>query len=113
MEKLAKWLIFSVALALVPVLVTFLGQITRGAALTWHEGLGRGELLLIAAGLCASSSGELFTAPSSSRLGKILAGGAALLLLLISAGYFAEVAATLRSQTKVETVVVAQFSLML
>jgi hypothetical protein len=113
LEKLVKWLIFSVVLALIPILVAYLGQITRGVLPPWHETFGRGELLLIAAAMCATSSGELFTASGSSRLGKLLAGGAAIVLLLVSASYFAEVSSSMRSQAAIDTLVVAQLSLFL
>jgi hypothetical protein len=59
LEKLVSWLFFSVLLALVPLLISALIQLTHGQAVNLETTLAHGELLLITAGLCAASAGEL------------------------------------------------------
>ena len=90
-EKLIRWIIFSVLMALVPLLVDVLWIVTRGGTEALTSVLARGELLLITAALCAASVGELFGSGNDRRSRKVISGGAALLILLVSALYFVHV----------------------
>lgn len=110
-EKMAKWTLFSVLMALIPLGVAAVIQATRGDVPAWVDVVGRGELLLITAALCARSCGELFTSAHSSSVDKIVAGGAAIGVLLFTAIYYADVASAIRSSSKIDHQLVALVSL--
>ncbi len=90
-EKVLRWMIFSVVLALIPLLANALITVTFGASLTLTGMLEHGELLLIAAALSAAGAGELFGTSNTNKLKKITAGGGSILILLSAAIYFASI----------------------
>lgn len=110
-EKMAKWALFSVTMALVPLVAAFLAQVTRGNTPPWNEIVGRGELLLITAAICARSAGELFAGRSGGEVEKILAGGGTLVLMLLTAIYFADVASAIRKKDVLDLGMVTYISL--
>lgn len=112
-EKMVKWALFSVVMALVPLVASALSQATRGASPTIAELVSRGELLLITAALCARSCGELFGSNDTQKLPRILAGGAAILVLLLAAIYFSDVTALHRAAVTLNTTVIANTSFVL
>jgi len=93
-NKLIRWLIFSVALALVPLGVGWLIQLTHNQEPTLESLLAHGELLLIAAALCAAAVGELIGSGDALLGRKLVAGGISLVLVVVAAIYFADVAAS-------------------
>ena len=114
-EKLIHWMIFSVLLALVPLVFSAFRLFSRGnfssldASIT--DVLSRGELLLIAAILCAGASGEVFKSGPSFRILKTISTGGAILLLLFSALYFADVTALQLSGGHMDGSLIQQTSL--
>src|SRR5262245_18068067 len=112
-EKFSRWAIFSVTMALVPLGVSALIQATHGLPPKLESTIGHGELLLITAALCARSAGELFGSGADYQIGKIIAGGATLLVMLIAAIYFAHVAASHQSQSSLDLAVVCGTCLVL
>jgi hypothetical protein len=112
-EKMAKWVLFSVTMALIPLVAAYFIQATRGNTPPWIEIVGRGELLLITAALCARSSGELFSAGHGVPLEKIVAGGAAIGVLLFTAIYFADVSSAVRSAALIDYKLVSLLSVFL
>lgn len=96
-EKLVRWCIFSVLLALVPIAFTALRLSTRTDSPPLAESvvhvLARGDLLLIAALLSARASGEILGSGASYRVLKLIANGGATIILLFAALYFADVTA--------------------
>jgi hypothetical protein len=96
-ERLVRWLIFSVVLAIVPLVFAAFRLSSRAQlsllADSVSEILARGDLLLVAAILAARASGEIIGSSSSYRLLKIVANGSAILILLFGALYFADVTA--------------------
>lgn len=111
--RLTKWLIFSVALALVPLVFRLLIQLNAGSALHIDPVLAHGELLLITASLCGASCGELFGSSSAYRIGKLLAGGAAILLLSLAAIVFGAVVSAHHSADPLAPTRTATLSLIL
>lgn len=109
-EKMVKWIIFSVLMALVPLIASALSQATRGSAPMLHELVSRGELLLITAALCARSCGELFGSNESQRVPKLVAGGATIIVMLLAAIYFSDVTASYRASASLDVVVIARTS---
>jgi hypothetical protein len=97
--KLMKWGVFSVLLALVPLGVSWLIQMTHNQNPTLESILAHGELLLITAALCATATGDLIGSGNSLLTGKYVAGGFSLVIVLAAAIYFADIAATLATVT--------------
>jgi hypothetical protein len=91
-EALTKWFIFTVLLALVPIIVGALRQMTLGSAMNLEAVVAQGQLLIVTAALCAKSSGELFGSLSKERaIAKYFAGGVTMFILLIVTAYFSEI----------------------
>lgn len=93
-NKLLKWLIFGVLVALLPILFNLLFALTVGAEVTAARLIGRGELLLIAVGLCSTAMGDLVLAELSVR-GRFWRGvrliltGTCVVVIASSSFYFA------------------------
>ena len=113
-EKVVRWLVFTVLLALVPIAFSIFRLSTRDGSIPLADSVGSvlsgGELLLIAAILCGGAAGELFGAGPRFRVLKVLSSGAAILLLLFSAMYFADVTAIRLSGGTLDNVLVQQTS---
>lgn len=110
-EKLATWFVFSVLMALVPVAAGAAKQMTSDAPLSLGVLVAQGQLLLITAGLCATSLGDLIGSGTSAKIAKILAGGFTLLVLTFAALYFADIAASLAKGEKLNVEVIKNTSL--
>lgn len=90
-EKLVKWLIFGVILALVPLAFVWFCRLIFGQDITLESLLSRGDLLLITAGLCAAGIGEMIGSGGALKGAKIISGGLSVVILLLSALIFAVV----------------------
>lgn len=90
-NTLIRWAIFSVIISLLPFGLSALVSFTNGTPVDWGSFLGRGELLLVAAALCAAAVGELLGTSPQFGAAKILGGGAAIIMLMIASYYFAHV----------------------
>jgi len=112
-EKMVKWAIFSVAMALVPLAASTLSQATRGPLPSIDQLVARGELLLITAALCARSCGELFGSSDVQRVPKLFAGGATVVVMLLAAIYFSDIAASYRAAAVLDAKVIGNTSLVL
>lgn len=110
-EKMVKWVIFSVLMALVPLITAALIQLTRSITPSMDDLIGRGELLLITAALCARSCGELFSSDGGRKTAKVVAGGSTMVILLLTAIYFADVASAVRTKTTIDSGLVAGISI--
>ncbi len=90
LPKLARWLGFTVLIALAPLLAAFLGLRAYSRPSDLKSIAGRGELLLVAAAIGAAAMGELVPFKTRQRtVPKILVTGLTLVLVLISSMYFA------------------------
>ena len=112
-EKLVRWLMFSVVLALIPIAFETLSLLTRGKSATVGQMLEHGELYLVATGLCATATGELFGSGERLPRKKIICGGATIIVLLFAALCFADVSAAQIGGGAVEVDVVRNLSLLL
>jgi hypothetical protein len=95
LSKLARWIVFTVLIALVPLVVAALRVLTHSEPFTLVNVLKHGELLLISTAVGGSAIGELIgsgTLQSSVR--KTLCGGATLVLIMISGMWFADIASS-------------------
>lgn len=92
-EKLTRWLIFNVMIALVPLSAGFLGLQLARQELSLHTLTARGELLLISSAIAAAAVGELIPAGRARATRKLCAGGSCILLVLLSSLFFAAIQA--------------------
>lgn len=114
-NKLLKWLIFGVLVALLPILFNLLFAITVGGELTVGRLIGRGELLLIAVGLCSTALGDLVLAelPVRSRFwrgARLVLTGMCVVVIAASSFYFALVSDRYARQIDVSEEVVVLIS---
>lgn len=98
-EKLSKWFGFGVLVALAPLAVRMIDVIGSPAWLP--PVIGRGELIIVACGLCAAAIGDLISASRGSVPLRILTGALTALLLLTSSIYYGSVSEGLRPAEEV------------
>jgi len=113
LHSLLKWLFFSVALSIVPLLAGAIITATRGGTASIENSLKHGELLIITVSLCATAVGELIGARKKLPIGHTVSGGGALIILLTSAIYFADTSAAISSQAPLDTLQLKTFSIYL
>jgi hypothetical protein len=89
--KLARWFVFSVLIALLPICFTYVYMLTDGKSPSLPDVLARGELLLISVALAADALGDLIASGPSNVGFKIAAGGGCLLTIVFASLYFAVV----------------------
>ena len=109
--KLLRWIIFSVVVALVPLIFNYLRLETRGHEVAVFEVIENGELMLIVAALCAASIGGLIGSSGAFQPLKIAAGGGATVSLMVAALYYADVSAARYSEAVADPASVATVSL--
>lgn len=90
-EKFTIWIIFSVVLALAPLLFNAILTFIGGQSPTFAQLLQNGELLIIAVAIGADAIGKLFGSGSDRRLLKIAAGGGCTLLIIFSSLLFSAI----------------------
>ena len=78
--KLARWVLFSIIFALIPLFVDFIAELTRTNGQSASFGR-HGELYLLASAMCAVGVGEILGVNQKFVIAKIAAGGAALLII--------------------------------
>ena len=119
LEKLIVWLFFSVLLALVPILFDVMRStiavrsMVAGGTSRFDDAVARGELFLMTAALCGAAVGELFGVGGPVKIGKIIAGGSAVVTLFFSALFYTEVSAAARRGSATNKVTVRNFSCVL
>jgi hypothetical protein len=93
LSKLARWLIFTVMVALVPVLYTVLNRLTFSKRVSLATVTAHGELLLIATAIGGSAIGELIgSGTRKRRVHKITCAGVCLVAIMMSTSWFADIA---------------------
>lgn len=90
-EKFTIWLIFSVTLALAPLLFNASLMFISGKSPTLAQLLKNGELLIITVAIGADAIGKLFGSGSARKLLKIAAGGGTTLLVIFSSLLFSAI----------------------
>ncbi|WP_346533798.1 hypothetical protein [Micromonospora sp. DPT] len=109
--KLTRWALFGVTIALTPIMTSGLTGITRSAEISYDRLVGRGELLLIAAGVAAAGIGELFGREETRlRTSRLVLVGVSILLILLTSYWFADIAAATQAKQPVDQHVVAEIS---
>lgn len=91
---LAKWLIFSVLISLVPIAFSYQKIWVRsGNVPSLEQILSGGELFLLACALCASSVGGLIGSSRDRMLAKTAIGGISIIIVAAASMIFADVSA--------------------
>ena len=83
-ENLMRWFVFSVLVALLPLVLNALIVATDAEPFSLVQLVARGELLIIAAALCAGAIGDLIGRGTQRASAKIVAGGACVMLLFLN-----------------------------
>jgi hypothetical protein len=84
---------------------------TTGRANPCGAAIERGELVLITAAMCGGSVAVLIGSGATLQIDKIISGGAAIIILMFSSLYFADVSALYRAGIPVHVSRVKQTSL--
>lgn len=90
-DKLLSWVIFSVLLALIPIIFSAFPKKLRGYSVEFAQLIENGELLIVSAALCAGAVGELINSISKYSSYNIVVTGSTILLLFISAMAYAAI----------------------
>lgn len=93
-HKLLKWAIFSVLIALLPLMLKALYCVIHNdKCFEWQYLLGHGELFLISVGLSSRSVGEILSINASNRISRLICGGAGIIITILAAFVFADISA--------------------
>jgi hypothetical protein len=111
--KLAHWFIFSVLIALVPILANAITLKIHDSYSSLESVISRGQLLLITSGLCAASAGTLIGTDNKLIIWKIVAGGTAFFIFSISTFVYAQVNSSIQTGTNINQGLIVKFSISL
>ena len=111
--KLARWFIFGVVFALVPLLITSVIKTTIGPPVLWCDIVAHGELVLLAVALCGAGLGEILGTRTKEPLSDLCAGGACTTVLVGASIYYSAVASASERAEQINRPVVLKVSLAL
>jgi hypothetical protein len=86
LSKVMHWLFFGVIFAVMPILAGMLINASRGEGIGFWNLIGRGELLIVTAGLAAAAAGQILTKKTPRRrlVANVLAFGNIVIACLTS-----------------------------
>lgn len=91
-EKLIRWFIFSVVIALTPILFNIISILfSEEINFSFFLLVSKGESFLISAVIAAAAIGDLIATGKKWVIGKILSGGSCVILLLLSSYLFSHI----------------------
>jgi hypothetical protein len=105
-KNLILFLFFRVLLSLVPIVYNGVRIATTGGQDPFGTAIERGELLLLTAAMCGGSVGVLIGSGATFQIYKIIAGGAAIIILMLSSLYYADISALYRAGTAINVTIV-------
>jgi hypothetical protein len=110
---IGRWGFFAVALALLPIMASAIGQFDRpGNRFDWEELVEHGELLLVASAVVGAALAELFPRRETPfRTATLFASGWASLVILASSVWFADIASAVRDGVQLDSHMIAVSSL--
>jgi hypothetical protein len=111
--RLVQWLIFSVAVAIAPLIFSYISQLTRGLDPSIGVILRNGELLLISTAIAAEAIGELLSSKTASPTNKMISGGCSILVLFFGSLWFADITSAIASGVIVRQDVIVAGSLVI
>lgn len=88
-QRVTRWLLFSVLIALSPLIATYLILWTKGIHPNYSDIVGTGELYLVSIALCGAGIGDLLTSTRASPDAKLMSGGCTLFVLILSGWLYA------------------------
>jgi hypothetical protein len=112
-EKIVRWLIFSVVIALLPLAFNYIRILIQGTNPTLVVLLSRGELLLVSAAIAAAAIGELIASGEEWRIAKYVAGGGCVSVLFLTSALFAEISNATYSGAAVNSALISSSSALL
>ena len=94
-EKLISWFKFGAIIALLPIALNALTLGTTGQLKSFSQLVAHGELFLVATAISALAIRELFRYRfgTSLKIFKMIAGGAAIIIIMLSLSYFVDILA--------------------
>lgn len=102
--SLVRWGIFVVALALVPILISVLGSVSRGDHLDFVDLFERGELLLISVAILGAAVADLVTEGGPRfRTLKLTVGGTSGFVVIAASTWFADISAATRDGSALDS----------
>ena len=90
-NKLVRWFIFGVVIAIVPLAYSYLDLVMKRKTPTLTSIIGDGGLLLIISAICAGALGELIGSGRGATVFKIISSGGTVVILLLSSLLFASI----------------------
>ncbi len=112
-DRLLKWAIFGVLIALAPLVFNYVGALILEFDPTFVSVLANGELFLVSAGISAASIGELFGGGEARKGYKYVAGGGSVVVVLFASLFFALVSVAHRANMDVGEGIIAVVSVIL
>lgn len=110
-EKLVKWIVFSVFIGLLPFFWNALRLLTQGESLSLPILFARGEILLTGAALVAGALGDLLASQREvdtwDRVLYLICVGGCMILLMTTSFWFADISGYLLSGQSYEAELVA------
>jgi hypothetical protein len=115
LSKTMRWFLFGVIIAVLPLVISYVSLTFRphDQVVSWDKVIGNGELLVIIWAICGGAIGELFGRSKDFAIGKVIAGFATLIVLILSASLFADVAGAKVAGTKIDELAVESTSVWL
>ncbi|MFF7789942.1 hypothetical protein [Streptomyces sp. NPDC007991] len=103
LSKVMHWLFFGVIFAVMPILAGMLINGSRGKGLGFWDLIGRGELLIVTAGLAAAAAGQILTkrTPRRKLIANVLAFGNIVIACLTSI-VFANISSGLQDSDQID-----------
>ena len=111
--RVGKWIIFSVCVALMPIIFSYVILKMQRQSADSTVLIGRGELLILVSALCAASLGDLLMSKRARPWAKLVCGGSTLLFLVMSSLLYAAIATTPATGDGLDLIVVRNVSLWL
>ena len=101
--RVCTWLFFGVLLAVLPVTMDLMGEVTRGSAAHWRLAVDRGELLLSTAAVAALAIADHLLAPvRRPRLGSTLLACINLGLVVFCTAWYSHISSLVRDGVSYE-----------
>lgn len=92
--KLVKWLLFSVIVALLPLVFAWWSTFLSGPIKSFAQVVSRGELFIVSATVCAAAIGDLVGKSHRDQFTTVIAyitSGAAVVILMLSSLFYANI----------------------
>src|SRR6202007_2501068 len=109
-ERLLKWSIFSITLSLLPLAFTAVQAAVRGKPITLTDVTEKGEVVLVAAVLCATSLGEVFIAKYDGRMARLALGGFAVLIIVAATWAYGDISSAVSANQTVDKAFICSLS---